>query len=288
MTSGNDTGPDKGERIAKLLARAGIASRREAERMIEAGRVALHGKKLSTPATLLPNLDGVSVDGEPITEARPTTQLWRFHKPKGVITTHHDPQGRKTVFDLLPTDTGRLISVGRLDLNSEGLLLITNDGELARYLEHPSTGLTRRYRVRVHGKVNVAKLQSLKDGITIEGVRYGSIDAELERQQGTNAWLNVALNEGKNREIRKVFAALELPVTRLIRISYGPFNLGPLKKGDMQSIRSADWGKIARPIIEKLKLDAPLAPKRKKKGWAKSKPTQTKKSGSAHGVKRRQ
>lgn len=277
MTQNTTSSPDKGERIAKLLARAGIASRREAERMIEAGRIALNGTVLTTPATLLPNLEGVSVDGEAIVEHRPTTQLWRFHKPKGVITTHSDPQGRKTVFDLLPSGHGRLISVGRLDLNSEGLLLITNDGALARFLEHPSTGLTRRYRVRVHGRVNEEKLASLKGGITIEGIRYGAIEAKLERQQGSNAWLEVALNEGKNREIRKVFAALELPVTRLIRVSYGPFNLGPLKKGDMQSLREADWGKIARPIIDSLKLDSPLAPKRKKKGWAKAKPSPRKK-----------
>jgi len=275
--------PIKGERIAKLLARAGIASRREAERMIEAGRIAFKGKVLTTAATLLPDLDGVSVDGEAIIEHRPTTQLWRFHKPKGVITTHNDPQGRKTVFDLLPSGHGRLISVGRLDLNSEGLLLITNDGALARFLEHPSTGLTRRYRVRVHGRVNEEKLKNLQNGITVEGIRYGAIDAKLERQQGTNAWLEVALEEGKNREIRKVFAALELPVTRLIRVSYGPFNLGSMKRGDMQSIRTADWGKIARPIIDSLKLDSPLAPKRKKKGWAKAKPTPKRKPTSRRG-----
>lgn len=277
MTQESSSPSVRGERIAKLLARAGIASRREAERMIEAGRVAFKGKVLTTAATLLPNLDGVSVDGEAIIEHRPTTQLWRFHKPKGVITTHNDPQGRKTVFDLLPSGHGRLISVGRLDLNSEGLLLITNDGALARFLEHPSTGLTRRYRVRVHGRVNEEKLKSLKDGITVEGIRYGAIDAKLERQQGSNAWLEVALEEGKNREIRKVFAALELPVTRLIRVSYGPFNLGSMKRADMQSIRPADWGKIARPIIDSLKLDSPLAPKRKRKGWAKAKPTQKRK-----------
>lgn len=268
---------EKGERIAKLLARAGVGSRRDVERMIEAGRISLKGQVLETPAVLLHNLDDIRVDGEKIEDARPVTLMWRFHKPKGVITTHHDPQGRRTVFDLLPKEHGHLISVGRLDLNSEGLLLITNDGELARYLEHPSTELTRRYRVRVHGRVKEAALEALKNGIEVEGVRYGSIEASLERQQGSNAWLNVALQEGKNREIRKVFAALELPVTRLIRTSYGPFNLGPLKRGDLQAIPVKEWGKVARPIVDKLRLDTPLAPKRKRKGWAKTKTTPQKK-----------
>lgn len=270
MTKENDSLTDRGDRIAKLLARAGVGSRRDIERMIEEGRISLNGAVLTTPATLLTSLEGVSVDGKPVAERAPT-MLWRFHKPKGVITTHKDPQGRKTVFDLLPQDRGRLISIGRLDLNSEGLLLLTNDGELARYFEHPSTALMRRYKVRVHGDVNEAELEKLKDGITVEGVRYGAIDAVLERKQGSNAWLNVTLSEGKNREIRKVFSALNLPVNRLIRVAYGPFSLGTLKAGDMQLVPAKDWGKIARPVLERLTPDAPIAPKRKPKSWAKAK-----------------
>lgn len=219
---------EKGERIAKVLARAGVASRREVERMIEDGRIYLHGKKLETPATLVHSLKGIMVDGEPIGEVA-QTKLWRMHKKRGTLTTHRDPEGRPTVFEKLPAHMGRVISVGRLDMNTEGLLLLTNDGELARWLELPKNSILRKYRVRVHGRVNEKALAKLKDGVTIDGVHYGSIDAQLERQTGANAWLTVAIREGKNREVRRVMEHLELSVNRLIRTHYGPFSLGTLE-----------------------------------------------------------
>ncbi len=224
-----------GERIAKFLARAGISSRRDAEAMIAAGRVALNGQAVSHPATFVAADDIVLVDGKPVaTPAR--TRLWRYHKPAGLVTTHRDPEGRPTVFEKLPSALPRVISVGRLDLTSEGLLLLTNDGALARLLELPATGWIRRYRVRVHGAVDPARLAALARGTTIEGVRYGPIEAGLDSRKGENAWLSVALREGRNREIRKVMASLDLVVTRLIRISYGPFQLGLLPRGAVEEI----------------------------------------------------
>lgn len=224
-----------GERIAKFLARAGISSRRDAEAMIAAGRVALNGQAVSHPATFVAADDIVLVDGKPVaTPAR--TRLWRYHKPAGLVTTHRDPEGRPTVFEKLPAALPRVISVGRLDLTSEGLLLLTNDGALARLLELPATGWIRRYRVRVHGAVDPARLAALARGTTIEGVRYGPIEAGLDSRKGENAWLSVALREGRNREIRKVMASLDLVVTRLIRISYGPFQLGLLPRGAVEEI----------------------------------------------------
>ncbi len=224
-----------GERIAKFLARAGVSSRRDAEAMIAAGRVALNGQAVSHPATFVAADDIVLVDGKPVS-APERTRLWRYHKPSGLVTTHRDPEGRPTVFEKLPPALPRVISVGRLDLTSEGLLLLTNDGALARLLELPATGWIRRYRVRVYGAVDPARLAALARGTTIEGVRYGPIEAGLDSRKGENAWLSVALREGRNREIRKVMASLDLVVTRLIRISYGPFQLGLLPRGAVEEI----------------------------------------------------
>ena len=229
------TEEEKGERIAKRLARAGLCSRRDAERWIEEGRVAVDGKVLKTPAFLVTEDSQIVVDGKPLAAAD-RTRLWRYNKPAGLVTSHRDPQGRTTVFERLPQDMPRVISVGRLDLNSEGLLLLTNDGELARRLELPSTGWLRRYRVRVHGAPEPAALAALEKGITVDGVTYGSIKAVLDRQQGSNAWLTVGLKEGKNREIRKVMEHLGWSVSRLIRIAYGPFQLGLLPEGDVEEV----------------------------------------------------
>jgi 23S rRNA pseudouridine2605 synthase len=227
------------ERIAKRLARAGVASRREVERLIEAGRVAVNGERLTTPAVKVAPGDRVTLDGRPVGAVQPT-RLFRYHKPPGLVTTHRDPQGRPTVFDSLPAGLPRLISIGRLDLNSEGLLLLTNDGELARRLELPSSGLVRRYRARARGRVDPARLARLKDGITVDGVRYGPIDAEIEpgHDGGANQWLVLSLAEGKNREVRRVLEALGLTVNRLIRIAYGPYDLGSLERGDVQELPS--------------------------------------------------
>ena len=224
-----------GERIAKFLARAGVCSRRDAERLIADGRVKVNGKVLDTPAFKVSEKDKVQVDGRPIGAAE-ATRLWRYHKPTGLVTTHRDPAGRPTVFEHLPPELPRVISVGRLDLTSEGLLLLTNDGELARKLELPSNGWVRRYRARAYGRVTQEELDHLKDGITVEGVRYGSIDAKLERGASANAWINVAITEGKNREVRRVLDAIGLKVNRLIRVSYGPFQLGAMEPGAVEEI----------------------------------------------------
>lgn len=224
------------ERIARRLARAGVASRREAEAMIEAGRVSVNGRVLKSPALNVGDSDTILVDGKPIPE-RERTRLFLFHKPAGTMTTNRDPEGRRTVFDSLPQGLPRLMTVGRLDYSTEGLLLMTNDGGLARVLELPTTGWLRRYRARVHGPVDQAALDRLRDGMAIDGVLYGAIEATLERRQGANAWLAVALREGKNREIKKVFGALGLEVTRLIRVSYGPFQLGELPAGEIVEVR---------------------------------------------------
>ncbi len=228
-----DDGPDKspgGERIAKRLARAGLCSRREAERWIAAGRVSVDGKKLDTPAVTVTAASRILVDGKPLPDAEPAA-LWRYHKPAGLVTTNRDPQGRPTIFDALPAGLPRVITVGRLDLTTEGLLLLTNDGALARHLELPSTGWSRRYRVRVHGKVDPDALKALGVGVTISGVHYGPITARLDRTQGANAWLTFVIREGKNREIRRVCEHLGLTVNRLIRVGYGPFELGELEPG---------------------------------------------------------
>jgi len=226
-----------GERIAKAIARAGLASRREAEAWIAAGRVAVNGAVIQSPAANVTDADRVTVDGAPL-PARERTRLFLYHKPRGLMTTHADPQGRPTIFQRLPADLPRLISVGRLDFNTEGLLLLTNDGALARALELPSTGWLRRYRVRAHGAVTQAQLDALRQGVTISGIRYGPIEAALERLQGTNLWLTFAIREGKNREVRNVLGHLGLDVTRLIRVSFGPFQLGELAPGAVEEVRT--------------------------------------------------
>ena len=223
----------EGERIAKHLARAGLCSRREAERMIAAGRVAVDGHTLETPAFLVTAKNAITVDGKPIAAAKPA-ELWRYNKPPGLITSHDDPQGRATVFASLPPELGRVLSVGRLDLSSEGLLLLTNDGGLSRVLER--SNWLRRYRVRVYGRPDAARLAALAKGVTVEGVRYGPITAKIDSTTGSNAWLSLGLSEGKNREVRRVLEHLGLLVNRLIRTAYGPFQLGSLKRGQVARI----------------------------------------------------
>ncbi|MFN7633485.1 MAG: pseudouridine synthase [Acetobacteraceae bacterium] len=239
----------RGERIAKWLARAGVASRRDAEKMIEEGRVRLNGRTLDTPASFVAAGDAVAVDGKPVAPPE-RTRLFRYHKPPGLVTTHRDPDGRATVFDKLPPGLPRLISVGRLDLTSEGLLLLTNDGELARRLELPAHGWARRYRVRVHGRVEETALAALNHGVTVDGVAYGPIEAGLDSRQGSNAWLTVVLREGKNREIRKIMQHLGLSVTRLIRVAHGPFKLADLPRGAVEEVNPKllrDMAGIAAP-----------------------------------------
>ncbi len=226
---------DGAERIAKRLARAGIASRREAETMIAAGRISVNGKVLESPAINVKRTDIVTVDGKPLRQAE-RTRLWLYHKPAGLVTTNRDPEGRPTVFEALPPEMPRVLSVGRLDINTEGLLLLTNDGGLSRVLELPSTGWLRRYRVRAHGKVTQAQLDELKNGIAVDGVFYGSIEAELERVQGANVWISIGLREGKNREVKNILGALGLTVGRLIRVSFGPFQLADLEEGAVREI----------------------------------------------------
>ncbi len=227
-----DEGP---QRIAKLLARAGVASRRDIERMIAEGRIALHGEKLTTPATLLSDLKGVTVDGQPVKRPE-AARLFRFYKPPATLTAARDPKGRPTIYDRLPAGLPRLMPVGRLDFMTEGLLLLTNDGELKRQLELPKTGVVRRYRARAFGPVSQAQLEALSEGITIDGVHYGSIDANLERRTGRNCWIEMALAEGKNREVRRVLAHLGLQVSRLIRTAYGPLTLAGLEPGALAEI----------------------------------------------------
>ena len=229
------------QRIAKVLARAGLCSRRDAERWIAEGRVAVDGTVLTSPAVTVTDDNDIRVDGKPLPMPE-RVRLWRYHKPAGLVTTHRDEKGRATVFGALPAGLPRLISIGRLDLNSEGLLLLTNDGALARRLELPSTGWVRRYKVRVHGIVDSARLATLVRGITIDRVAYGPIRARLERQQGSNAWITLSLQEGKNREVRRVLEHLGYPVTRLIRLAYGPFQLGHLARGMIEEVP----GKVLR------------------------------------------
>ncbi len=225
----------KGERIAKRLARVGVASRREAERLIADGRVSVNGNVLTSPAFNVGPDDVIQLDGEAI-PAIPAIRVWRLHKPEGVVVTHRDEKNRKTVFDLLPANIGHVMTVGRLDLASEGLLLLTNDGDLARWLELPATGWARRYRVRVFGTPTKAMMAKLAKGMTVEGVTYGPIEAKIDSQQGANAWLTVTLREGKNREIRRVMEALGLKVNRLLRTAYGPFQLGSLPRGGFEEV----------------------------------------------------
>ncbi|MDP1617759.1 pseudouridine synthase [Phenylobacterium sp.] len=300
-----------GERVAKALARAGVASRREVERLIEAGRVALNGQVLTTPAVKVEANDILTVDGEVVDDREPA-RLFRYHKPAGLVTTHSDPAGRSTVFETLPAGLPRLISVGRLDLNTEGLLLLTNDGALARALELPSTGLQRRYRARAHGRITQDKLDALKDGVTVEGVRYGPIEARIDKAregaQGANVWISLTLTEGKNREVRRVLESLGLQVNRLIRLSYGPLALGVLDAGEIEEvgprvlreqfagfIAPEDMPKGDRPAysppkrnrgvgaarraaaaaaeVERVEAKGPVEKKAYKPGWAKAKIT---------------
>jgi 23S rRNA pseudouridine2605 synthase len=246
------------QRVAKIIARAGLCSRRDAERWIEAGRVAVDGTVLTSPAVAIGPEARITVDGKPL-QAADATRLWRFHKPAGVVTSTRDMRGRPTVFDRLPADMPRVLSVGRLDLTSEGLLLLTNDGELKRRLEHPSTGWIRRYRVRVHGNVTDESLAALGKGMTVDGVRYGPIVATLDSTRGSNSWLTMALKEGKNREIRRVCEHLGWTVSRLIRISYGPFHLGKLERGRVEEVS-------ARVLNQQIGDDV----RPSTKGWAKA------------------
>jgi 23S rRNA pseudouridine2605 synthase len=250
----------KPERISKILARVGVASRRDIERMIMDGRVSLNGKVLDTPVVNVTFDDAIEVDGVPIRGVE-RTRLWLYHKPGGLVTTNSDPEGRPTVFESLPGELPRVLSIGRLDINTEGLLLLTNDGGLSRVLELPTTGWLRRYRVRAHGEVDQEALDKLKDGIAVDGVLYGSIEATLDRSQGRNVWITMGLREGKNREIKNVLGALGLEVNRLIRISYGPFQLGDLPEGEVMEVRGRTLRDQLGPrLIEEAKanFDAPI------------------------------
>ncbi|PDT37209.1 pseudouridine synthase [Rhizobium sp. M10] len=259
-TAAETEGEAKAERISKVMARAGVASRRDIERMIMEGRVTLNGKVLDTPVVNVTLADRIEVDGVPIRGIE-RTRLWLYHKPAGLVTTNADPEGRPTVFDNLPEELPRVMSIGRLDINTEGLLLLTNDGGLARALELPATGWLRRYRVRAHGEIDQEALDKLKDGIAVDGVLYGSIEATLDRTQGSNVWITMGLREGKNREIKNVLGALGLDVNRLIRISYGPFQLGDLPEGHVIEVRGRTLRDQLGPrLIEEAKanFDAPI------------------------------
>jgi 23S rRNA pseudouridine2605 synthase len=251
--------PERGERIAKFLSRAGVTSRRDAEKLLGEGRIRLNGAVVAHPATFIQPGDIVQVNGV-VVDTPDRTRLWRYHKPDGLVTTHRDPEDRPTVFAKLPPSLPRVVSVGRLDLNSEGLLLLTNDGGLARRLELPATGWLRRYRVRVHGAVDPTELAALAKGVVVEGTRYGPIEAGLDSRKGENAWLTVSLREGRNREIRRVMNHLGLQVTRLIRIAYGPFQLGTLNKGEVEEVPA----KTLREQLPSDAGDAGAAPKRRR------------------------
>jgi len=242
----NPMGNPEGERIAKYMARAGVASRRESEKLIEQGIVTVNGKTLTTPAFKVTGEEDIRVDGTRVGAHEPT-RVFRYHKPRGLVTSHRDEKERETVFDSLPQDLPRVISVGRLDLNTEGLLLLTNDGELARHLELPATGWTRRYRVRAYGYVTQKRLDVLAKGITVAGVKYGEITAKVDSTKGHNSWITMSFKEGKNREIRKVLEHLDLKVTRLIRTSYGPFMLGALKEGEIEEVTPKQLGELVGP-----------------------------------------
>lgn len=257
-------------RIAKAMAHAGLCSRRDAEKWIEQGRVAVNGTVLTTPAYVVKPGDEVSVDGKPLPQAE-APRLWRYHKPKGLVTSHKDPQGRKTVFEALPAELPLVVSVGRLDLNTEGLLLLTTDGELARHLELPSTGWLRRYRVRAHGKVTQADLDRLAKGMTIDGVHYGPVEAKIDREQGGNVWLTLGLREGKNREVKRLAEALGLTVNRLIRISFGPFALGDLPPGQVTEVKQRVLkDQLGATLAAELGLDARPASRGQRKSQERS------------------
>lgn len=262
---------EDGERIAKYLARAGVASRREAEAMIERGEVRIDGRKLTTPAFKVTGREDIRVNGKPVNAHEPV-RVWRYHKPSGLITTTADPEGRRTIFEELPKALPRTITIGRLDLTTEGILLLTNDGSLARAMELPKTGFVRHYRARAHGKITQEQLDSLKGGVTLDdGTRYTSIEAELERQTGTNNWIDVRLTEGKNREVRKAMEHLGLQVNRLIRTQYGPFELGELRPGAVEEITPEELRSQLGGLIPDKHLPEPEEPR----------PTRRKPSGGA-------
>jgi 23S rRNA pseudouridine2605 synthase len=261
----SDAPDDEGEWVIKILARSGVGSRRDVERMIKDGRVRFKGKILESPVLRVINTSELTVDGAPVAAPEPA-RLWRYYKPRGLVTTHKDPQGRPTVFSKLPSELGRVVSVGRLDLNSEGLLLLTNDGELARWMEAPSTGWKRRYRVRAFGKIDRERLSALSKGIEIEGIRYRGIKAQAESTKGMNSWLRIELIEGKNREIRRVLKHLGLEVSRLIRTSFGPFELGNQRKGE---IREAPLSTVVNLPEDLKKRLGGRVKVHAKTGWAK-------------------
>ncbi len=270
MSLGRDTHITEalpGERIAKTIARSGLCSRRDAERLIAEGRVILNGQRLTSPAVNVGPKDTILVDGKALSAAEPP-RLWRYYKPKGRVTTHRDPQGRPTVFDALPEELGRVISIGRLDFNTEGLLLLTNDGALARHLESPSTAWLRRYRVRVNGKVEQSALDALAGGIEIEGIKYGPIEGKLDRVQGANCWLTLGLREGKNREVRRIMDHMGLVVNRLIRVSFGPFALGELEPGAVEEVKRRV---LADQLGDELALSLGIKEKRQHRGEAAAK-----------------
>jgi len=280
------------ERIAKVIARAGLASRRGAEAMIAEGRVTLNGKRLETPAVTVGRDDDIRVDGKRLPRPEPT-RLWRYYKPRGLLTTNHDQDGRATLFEKMPAEMPRVISVGRLDMNTEGLLLLTNDGDLARYLELPDTGWLRRYRVRAYGRVDQASLDKLANGPVIDGIAYGSVIAKIERLQGDNQWLTVDLREGKNREVKRVLASLGLAVNRLIRVSYGPFTLDRMSLGGVVEVpRRILTQQVPRRFVRggeiKTKMAKELPVSRgKPKGRAPAKP-RAKPKAARHADRRRQ
>ncbi len=271
MTRKPTTNSDGRERIAKAIARAGLASRREAEAWIAAGRVKVNGEVLKTPAVTVSLRDRIEVDGV-LLPARERTRLFLYNKPRGLVTTNADPEGRPTIFQNLPENLPRVVSVGRLDINSEGLLLLTNDGGLARTLELPATGWLRRYRVRANGRTDQQRLNTLKKGVTVEGVRYGPIEAVLDSEKGANQWLTVGIREGKNREVRKVLAHIGLTVNRLIRVSFGPFELGDLKEGEVREVPTRALREQLGAELEKLSQSDFDAPVREKKPVIHDKP----------------
>lgn len=272
----NDNHP-KGERIAKVLARAGVGSRRAVERMIEARMIKIGDRIIESPATLITSVEGITVDGQTVDEPEPA-RLWIYHKPTGRLTTYFDPEGRPTIFEALPANIPRVISVGRLDLNTEGLLLLTNDGGLARWLELPSTGWVRTYRVRVNGRFHHKRLEEISKGVTIEGVNYRKVEIELDdRKEGVNQWLTIKIREGKNREVRKLLEYAGMTVTRLLRTSYGPFELKKLQRGSIEEVAKSDLLINCKEFFKNQDIKIPETivqekPKTKGKGWAKSKP----------------
>ena len=254
----------QGERIAKVMARAGLASRREAEAWILAGRVSVNGAVITSPALNVTPADRITIDDNPLPQ-RERTRLFLYHKPRNLVTTHSDPQGRPTIFGALPKSLPRLISVGRLDLNTEGLLLLTNDGELARTLELPQTAWLRRYRVRALGRVTQEALDKLRDGVTVNGMRYGAIEATFDREQGANVWLSFGIREGKNREVRNVVEHLGLKVNRLLRVSFGPFELGDLERGDVSELTPDQIRDALGDLAKEIDLESPLVETRQAK-----------------------